>query len=167
MKIINEKGKLFGLVNIVDLVVLIAIIAVFAGVGVKIFAPAVKDIASPNVQMTTLLHVRGATPSLVAELERNDQTGKQLVSGNEFVDATIESIEIGDYVQQVITADGRIVDALDPSKKDIYLVIQSTVSKGTPTPKIGTQEVRAGRSFIVKTNDFEITANIDSVDIAQ
>ena len=28
------------------------------------------------------------------------------------------------------------------------------------------QEVRAGRTFIVKTNDFETTGNIDSVDIA-
>jgi len=33
MKIINEKGKLFGLINIVDLLVLIAAVAVAAGVG--------------------------------------------------------------------------------------------------------------------------------------
>ena len=29
-----------------------------------------------------------------------------------------------------------------------------------------TQEIRAGRTMIVKTNDFETTGNIDSVDIA-
>ena len=39
MKIINEKGKLFGLINIVDLLVLVAAIAVVAGVGYKLFAP--------------------------------------------------------------------------------------------------------------------------------
>ena len=37
MKIINEKGKLFGLINIVDLLVLIAAVAVAAGVGYKLF----------------------------------------------------------------------------------------------------------------------------------
>ena len=36
MKIINEKGKLFGLINIVDLLVLIAAVAVAAGVGYKL-----------------------------------------------------------------------------------------------------------------------------------
>ena len=41
-----------------------------------------------------------------------------------------------------------------------------TVPEGTASPSIGTQEVRAGRTFIVKTNDFETTGNIDSVDIA-
>lgn len=166
MKIVNEKGKLFGLINIVDLVVLLAIVAIIAGIGWKLFAPKVQEAVSSDVVMTTTLRVRGATPFLVNELKRNDQTGKSLVSGNEFVAATIESVDFVDYVQQITTADGRIVDALDPSKKDIMIVIKSSVKEGTPTPKIGTQEVRAGRTFIVKTNDFETTANIDSVDFA-
>ncbi len=167
MKIINEKGKLFGLINVVDLLVLIAAVAIVGGIGWKLFAAPVTEAVSPQVEMTSIMRIRGATPFLVAEVTRNDQTGKKLVSGNDFVDATIESIEIQDYIQQVTTADGRIVNALDPSKKDIIVRIKSKVTKGTPTPKIGTQEVRAGRTFIVKTNDFETTANIDSVDIAK
>ena len=50
--------------------------------------------------------------------------------------------------------------------EDLVFTITTKVSKGTPAPAIGTQEVRAGRTFIVKTNDFETTGNIDSVDIA-
>ena len=38
MKIINEKGKLFGVINIVDLLVVLAVIAVAAGIGYKLFA---------------------------------------------------------------------------------------------------------------------------------
>ena len=64
------------------------------------------------------------------------------------------------------TADGRIVDALDGTKKDLVFTIETTVPEGTASPTIGTQEVRAGRTFIVKTNDFETTGNIDMVDIA-
>ncbi|MGE4547983.1 MAG: DUF4330 family protein, partial [Intestinibacillus sp.] len=33
MKILSEKGKLFGLINIVDLFVLVAVIAVVGGIG--------------------------------------------------------------------------------------------------------------------------------------
>ncbi len=166
MKIINEKGKLFGLINIVDLLVLLAVIAVVVGVGWKIFAPKVEAAVNPEVTMTTTMRVRGATPFLVGEFESNDQTGKQLVNGNTYVAATIADVSVEDYVQQVTTADGRIVDALDPSKKDIMVVVESKVTKDTPTPKIGTQEVRAGRTFTLKTNDIETIAIIESVDFA-
>ena len=160
MKIINEKGKLFGIINVVDLLVLVAAIAVVAGVGYKLFAKQIKEVASPQVSLTMTVRVRGATPFLVNEVQRNSQVG------NSYVNAQITDMKIDDYNQQVTTADGRIVTATDPEKKDLVFTITTKVSKGTPAPAIGTQEVRAGRTFIVKTNDFETTGNIDSVDIA-
>ena len=50
---------------------------------------------------------------------------------------------------------------------DLIFTIQTTIPKGTAAPAIGTQEIRAGRTMIVKTNDFESTGNIDSVEIAE
>ena len=165
MKIINEKGKLFGVINIVDLLVVLAVIAVAAGIGYKLFATQIADATAEQVAMTVTVRVRGATPFLVEEVQRNSQVGKQMVS-NSYVNATITDMKIEDYVQQVTTADGSIVNATDPSKKDLVFTIETTVAKGTATPTIGTQEVRAGRTLIVKTNDFETTGNIDSVVIA-
>ena len=166
MKIINEKGKLFGVINIVDLLVVLAVIAVAAGIGYKLFATQIADATAEQVAMTVTVRVRGATPFLVEEVQRNSQVGRQMVSGNSYVNATITDMKIEDYVQQVTTADGSIVNATDPSKKDLVFTIETTVAKGTATPTIGTQEVRAGRTLIVKTNDFETTGNIDSVVIA-
>ena len=166
MKIINEKGKLFGVINVVDLLVLLAVIAVVIGVGYKLFAPQIADATATQVPMTVTVRVRGATPFLVEEVQRNSQVGKQIVSGNSYTNAVITDMQIEDYVQQVTTADGSIVNALDPSKKDLVFTIETTVPEGTASPTIGTQEVRAGRTFIVKTNDFETTGNIDMVDIA-
>lgn len=167
MKIINEKGKLFGVINVVDLLVLVAAVAVIAGVGYKLFAPQIAEAAAKQVEMTVTVRVRGATPFLVEEVERNSQIGKKIVSGNSFTNATITDMKIEDYVQQMPTADGEIRDAVDPSKKDLVFTIETTVPEGTASPSIGTQEVRAGRTFIVKTNDFETSGNIDMVDIAE
>ena len=75
-------------------------------------------------------------------------------------------MQIEPYDQQVTTADGKIVKARDPDKRDLVFTIETTVAEGTAAPSIGTQEVRSGRTFIVKTNDFETTGNIDMVDIA-
>lgn len=163
MKLITKEGKLFGIINIVDLMVLILVIALTAGIGYKLFAPKVREVASPTVTMTTICRIRGATSFMQDELNRNDQTGKKLVSGNDYVDATIESITMEDYIVQSITDEGIIVDSLDPTKKDVIVTIKSKVAKDTPTPKIGNQEVRAGRTLILKTNDFETVANIDAV----
>lgn len=165
MKILNEKGKLFGIINIVDLLVLLAVIAVVAGVGYKLFAPQIADLAQEQVEMTVVVRVRGATPFLQEEVARNSQIGKKIVSGSSFTEAEIVDMEMRDYVQQVTTDDGRIVDALDPSKRDIVFTIKTTVAKNTASPMIGTQEVRAGRTFIVKTNDFENNGIIDMVAI--
>lgn len=167
MKIINEKGKLFGVINVVDLLVLVAAVAVIAGVGYKLFAPQIAEATAKQVEMTVTVRVRGATPFLVEEVERNSQIGKKIVSGNSFTNATITDMKIEDYVQQMPTADGEIRDAVDPSKKDLVFTIETTVPEGTASPSIGTQEVRAGRTFIVKTNDFETSGNIDMVDIAE
>lgn len=167
MKIINEKGKLFGVINIVDLLVLVAAIAVIAGVGYKLFAPQIAEATSKQVPMTVVVRVRGATPFLVEEVERNSQVGKKIVSGSSYTEAVITDMQIEPYDQQVTTADGQIVTARDPDKRDLVFTIETTVAEGTAAPSIGTQEVRAGRTFIVKTNDFETTGNIDSVQIGE
>ena len=120
MKIINEKGKLFGIINVVDLLVLVAAIAVVAGVGYKLFAKQIKEVASPQVSLTMTVRVRGATPFLVNEVQRNSQVGKSLVNGNSYVNAQITDMKIEDYNQQVTTADGRIVTATDPEKRIWY-----------------------------------------------
>ena len=77
MKIINEKGKLFGIINVVDLLVLVAAIAVVAGVGYKLFAKQIKEVASPQVSLTMTVRVRGATPFLVNEVQRNSQVASR------------------------------------------------------------------------------------------
>ena len=163
MKIINEKGKLFGLINIVDFLVLLAVLAVVGGLGWKLLGPKVVETVSPTVTMTSQMRVRGVSPVVYNDLMENTQVGKHLVSGNEYVDAVITDMWIDDYEIQIQCADGRIVSAVDPVKKDVVFMIEAPVRKDTPAPKIGTQEVRMGRTLILKTNDFETNANIELV----
>jgi len=166
MKIINEKGKLFGIVNVVDLLVLAAIVAAVVGVGYKLFAPSIKDVSEPMVDLEMVVRVRGAMPYFVEELERNSPVGKRMVAGNDYVDGDIVDMRIEDNTQLVATDDGRIVETSDGVRKDVIFTITAKVRKDTPTPKIGTQEVRAGRTFTVKTNDFETSGVITMLDIA-
>ena len=48
---------------------------------------------------------------------------------------------------------------------DVLITVESTVAKSAPILKIGTQEVRAGRTFIFKTREFEMSTLIDEVTV--
>lgn len=167
MKIVNEKGKLFGIINVVDLLILIVVLAAVAGIATQIFGSKVQEAVSPQVDCIAEVTIIGTPPRILREIEREDLAGERLVAGNEYLDATVEDVIVEDYVVQAVTADGRIVDATDPSKKDVTFRIKTKVSRGTPSPKIGSQELRTGKTFIVKTQTFECSGTIRYVQIGE
>ena len=85
MKIINEKGKLFGLINIVDLIIILALLAVIGAVGVKLLAKPVGETISPKSEMIVTMRVRGAMLYFTAEIMKIEP-GEKLVSGNSYVE---------------------------------------------------------------------------------
>ena len=162
MKIIDSKGRLFGKLNVVDLLLLLLILVVLFVVVFKLFGTTVQQSIAPEVEMTTTFRIRGAMPILLDELEKSD---KRLVNGNIYLDAEIIEVRGEPYVSQNWTADGRVVNATDPYKIDIVIVVKSMTNKGAATHKIGNQEVKSGRTFILKTDTFECSANIEIVEI--
>ena len=93
MKLIDEKGKLFGLINLVDLACLLLILLVLAGVGWKLLGPKVEEAVAPTAKMTTVLRIRGAYPYTLDWLHENDLVGEKLVMGTGYVDATVTKVE--------------------------------------------------------------------------
>ena len=165
MKLIDEKGRILGRVNIVDLIALVAVLAVVGAIAVSLLGSRVQDAVSPKVDCYAEVAIVGAPPRIYSEVLRQDLVGERLVSGNEFLSATVEDVWLEDYVEQVPTADGSVVDALIPSKKSIIVLVKTQVPEGTPSPKIGSQELRAGKTYIVKTQLFESSGTIRFVQL--
>ena len=166
MKLVNEKGKLFGLINVVDLIVLLAVVCVAGAILWQLAGDRVSDAVSPDAEMTVVVKVPGCHPDLVAEAERQELKGQQLISGGVLLDAYITDMWLEEYAMQLETADGRLVEAVAPVQKTICFELKSTVAKNTVTPKIGSQEVRTGMTFIVKTQTFATIGNIYYMEIA-
>lgn len=163
MKIVNEKGKLFGIINPIDLIVIIAIIAIIAAVGVKFLRAPVEAVVAPKQEMEVTLRVRGAMPSLV-EATKAIEPGTKLIAGNDYIsDASVVSVSIEPYVYTIADDKGITVETTDPMKSDIVIVIKGTGSPTDAILKIGNQEVRTGRGFIFKTNTVEVNTTIDAV----
>jgi len=163
MKIINEKGKLFGLINVIDLLILLAVLLVAGGIGWKVFGSTIQEVASPNTTLTMTVRIRGAMPRQYEEIVAHGLP-QQLVTGTSYISgAYMTEVSYEPYVTQVQTADGRIVDGEDPTKIDILVTIVAEVPADTAVTKIGTQEVREGRDHIVKTRYVEHIATIETL----
>ena len=87
--------------------------------------------------------------------------------GTGFVDAVITDVAIEPYHTQNPAADGTVLPYDDPERVDILFTIESQVPSGSAVYKIGTQEVRMGRAFILKTDIYEASAIIESVVIGE
>lgn len=167
MKIVNEKGKLFGLINVVDLIILAAAVFLVGAIVWQLAGDKVSDAVSPDAEMTVVMKVPGCVPDLVAEAERQNLVGQHLVSGGVVLDAYISDFWIEDYMPQVESASGEIVNSVDPSKKTLCFEVKAMVPANTATPKIGSQEVRSGMTFILKTQTFSVIPNIFYMQIGE
>lgn len=164
MKLINERGKLFGLINLVDLVLLLVIVLAVAAFGYKALNKPIQEITSEVTPATVTLRVRGAMPYLTDELLDKVHPGDRLVSGSSYDNAEVVSLEVTPHVYSTLNEDCVAVEVTDPHKSDIMITVKTSGVENNPVFKIGSQEVRIGRTFTFKTNRCEIVATIESVE---
>ncbi len=163
MKIVNEKGKLFGIINIIDLAILLVIALIAIAAVYKFAAPAASEVIAPKSDMTVTMRVRGAMDYLEEEVMKLE-AGERLIAGSGYIDAEVVSVESIPYLSAGTTDDGKFVTSEDPQKCDLLITIKAEHSKTEPILKIGTQEVRIGRGFIFKTQTVEVNAIIEKVE---
>ena len=153
--------------NIVDVVVILLIIALVGAIVIKLFGSKATEVIAQKTDCYMEVCIVGAVPRLQNEILRQDLAGQRLVSGNEYLSATIQDVWITDYDVDAIKDDGTIVNSISPDKKNVYFLIKTEIAPDTPSPKIGSQEMRAGRSFIIKTQTFECNGIIYRVEIGE
>lgn len=164
MKLIDEKGRLFGKINIIDFAVAVVILFLVAAVGYKVLGPKVQT--SPNAQgeITAVVKFTFKTDGVVASLQKD----QKLVFGSDYIPgAYIEEVKSApaDY----ITTDdqGKIHVEKHPFLKDLYVTIKATVDTNAPILKVGTQEICQGKNFVVKTQTTDITGSVESITIGK
>ena len=67
MKLIDEKGKLFGLINLIDLLVLLAVLAAAVGIGWKVMSSSQAAEAPKNAVTVTFVARAKNLPAYMGE----------------------------------------------------------------------------------------------------
>nr|WP_242855604.1 DUF4330 domain-containing protein [Ruminiclostridium josui] len=91
MKLIDEKGRLFGKVNIIDLVVVLLVLLLAAAVGYKVLSPKIASSPTAQGEVTAVVKCTFRTDTVVSQVK----AGQQLVFGTDYVpNATIAEVKV-------------------------------------------------------------------------
>lgn len=166
MKVIDEKGKLFGKLNIIDLLVIVLIIAVVALLGVKLLGGN-ESFVTTSAKLTYTVRVTAQEENLIDGIAEyvDSAAGKkdQLMSDGKLLNGYVVDywIEPTRY-NKTVAGELEFVDeaaAAEAGLVDICFTIEMNVDNVT-TNEVGTQEVRIGKAHIVKTTHFEFANGI-------
>ncbi len=165
MKLIDQKGKLFGKINIIDLIIIVCVVVVAAALAYKFVAPAAESVVAPKSDMYVTMRVRGGMDYLDKEVNDHLKPGTKLIAGSDYIaGAEVVDVWSDDYLAAVPKDDGTVATASDPQKRDIFIKVKAKQNKNDPILKIGNQEIRIGRGFIFKTQTIEVNAIIETVE---
>lgn len=167
MKVINEKGKLFGVINIVDLLVVVFILAVLGGIAWKIFGDRISEAANEvtaarnSTSVTYTVRATGVSEDVadaVTSLEYPQQLAVNtgLVAESYIVSVTTEP-------SKALSVDREFAEMVEYDRVDLIFTIEAKVAKGDFIT-VGSQEVRIGKSHIVKSQFVEYSGVIESLD---
>ena len=149
MKIIDEKGRLFGKINLIDLLVIVLVVAVVVAVGWKVVGKKAAAAVSDNQHELTFTVLFKDQPLEVAEFAET-QIGKQLVNNAKLIPA--EVTEVSSYF-----------DASEAGHW-LYVTVKATATFSGNVWQVGSQEVRVGYEYILKTSEFELTGIISGME---
>ncbi|MHB8062553.1 MAG: DUF4330 domain-containing protein [Ruminiclostridium sp.] len=160
MKLIDEKGRFFGKVNLIDLVVVFLAIFLVTAFCYKVLAPKISTSQLAQGEVTALIKCASKTES-VAEAIRK---GQKLVFGTDYIEAaTITDVSYSAADSVTTDFQGNLHMIKHPILKDVFITIQAKVNTNAAILKVGSQELCQGKKFTVKTHTLEIDGTVESL----
>ena len=163
-KVFDEKGRLFGKINIIDVIVLLLIVVVAVFLALKFTG---KSKGMPGEAQTSQIEysaiVYRVTPevyqSVAAEVALGGEHAQLMADGAMLANSQVLSVRSQPHMEGVSLDDGTIVMAQEGSYVDVIVEMRAEIQNSI-TQKVGTQEVRIGKSHIIKTRTFELVNGI-------
>ena len=166
MKLVDERGKLFGKLNIIDLLVILLLIVAVALIGWKVTRKDGASNASRTI-LTYTVEVEGVDQQvhegIKAYVAGESGIGDQLMANGEMVDAYVTNVTAAPHEGGLTMTDVNGTTMTFPVEGDDTLDLTFTIQANvvnSVTNEVGTQEVRIGKSHIVKTVHFELNNGI-------
>lgn len=164
-----KDGKVFGKINIIDLLVLILAVVIVVAVALKMTGRLGAAVVETPSDITYTVRVKGVEKEVFDEVlvfidrakNEKGKPGDQLMSNGALLDAFItEATAVPHEAKAVISSmDGDVIIPVMEDTLDVTFTVKGTVANNIKT-ELGSQEVRVGKTHIVKTTHFELNGGI-------
>lgn len=160
MKIINEKGKLFGIINIIDLSVLVILGLILVGGMVRMKGK--PTIASESTEAVVTFEVQDVRMPSVENVVVGDpiyhyDKGAYL---GEIIEVSHEP-----YKEPIESGDGKWINAEVPEKYVITFKIKADVKDNEDFILVGGEQTRIGSQFRLKNKKVGFFGTALDIDI--
>lgn len=159
--LIDDKGRLFGKLNLIDLGVLLIVVILVAG-----FLYKDKAAGTASEGRTVILKV--VSPAQYPGVGENIKVGDILVASGAPTGDHITAIEVKPANWVAPNSEGKMILSENPFRKDVYITIEGKTTQVTPGEiTLAGQKVRSGKKdFVVKTQKVEMAdSTIISVEV--
>lgn len=171
MKIINEKGKLFGLINIIDLIVLIVIAAlIFAGtVFIKNGSLNSSGLSSeiftgPQEKMIIKYYQEEVSDFVIEHLEVGtpvyDDSAKNEVG-------TLIGFETTDAIVYNQTSDGQTVTSTKEGYKSLTLITEVSGMRTPMGATVNNNIYSVGHTLVIRAGDAKLYPRVYDIDVVE
>lgn len=159
-----KDGKVFGKINIIDLLVLILAVVIVVAVALKMTGRAGPARTEQGTNITYIVEAenidRRIYEKVAADIERAKAAGDpgdRLMASGELLPGYVTSVTATPRSDDAVvqTSSGAVtITAGRPDRVDLLFEVQAYVANNIKS-ELGTQEVRTGKSHILKTTHFE------------
>lgn len=151
--IIDDKGRLFGWINVIDLVILILIVVVAGG---YFYRQSHETVTEQPVATVKVL-----CPYLRPEVAAQVHEGDQLLARGQLQPVYITEATVTNARDTEPDDRGIIILQDHPFRKDVYLTLEGPAAVNGAEVSLAGQQVRAGMDkYIMKTQWFEVEGEI-------
>lgn len=157
---IDEKGRLFGKINIVDLLVILVILVAAVVLCVKFLGPrAAVGGSAPKTHVTYTVLVESVQPDVYENIQK--YIPSTLMASGELLDGQVTSVTAVPHEESITvsTTGNTILVPVSRGLLDLTFTVECNVVNPITT-EIGTQEVRVGKTHILKTDKFELANGV-------
>lgn len=161
MKLIDEKGRLFGKLNIIDLLIVLIIFAGIFGINYKLGF--IKQIGAGDSQKRAevKLWVKNIAPYTVDAISEGDAVKE--VKSNTVIGKIIKK-EVRPTKDVGTDASGKWVISEVPERYDVFITLETSTSTVNQDIKLGSKEAKVGAGLDVKGPKFQVTSYVIGVE---
>jgi len=164
LKLIDKKGRIFGKINILDFIAIIVMVALMLLIFMKVFNKQLSDLTAQKEMVTVQVKTE-----VVGDKGYFDviKVGDKLGEGKKYLDGSVIDVELLPVEVANLDEEGNTVVSEDPLQQKAVVTFEATVPYEDYCYKLGSQELRQGKTIFLESDLYKYKAQIISIKVVE